>query len=255
MIKRVVLIGGGAVAEALGRKLSEVGLLSAVWCRDGKRAAELATNFGVECCADLESVTDADLYLISVSDRAIEQVSQQLKVQPGSLVVHTAGSRSSEEIHCKGAVRGVFYPLQTFTKGRNVDFAEVPIMVESDERTEELVALAEQISKNVIRSNFEMRRMYHLAAIFACNFVNRMYVAAQEIARIGGINAQMLNPLISETAQKALESPDARALQSGPAARGDMATIENHLLLLEQFAPQWRDVYELISNKITNEKL
>ena len=255
MIKRVVLIGGGAVAEALGRKLSEVGLLSAVWCRDGKRAAELATNFGVECCADLESVTDADLYLISVSDRAIEQVSQQLKVKPGSLVVHTAGSRSSEEIHCKGAVRGVFYPLQTFTKGRNVDFAEVPIMVESDERTEELVALAEQISKNVIRSNFEMRRMYHLAAIFACNFVNRMYVAAQEIARIGGINAQMLNPLISETAQKALESSDARALQSGPAARGDMQTIENHLMLLEQSAPQWRDVYELISNKITNEKL
>lgn len=255
MIKRVVLIGGGAVAEALGRKLSEVGLLSAVWCRDGKRAAELATNFRVECCADLESVTDADLYLISVSDRAIEHVSQQLKVKPGSLVVHTAGSRSSEEIHCKGAVRGVFYPLQTFTKGRNVDFAEVPIMVESDERTEELVSLAEQISKNVIRSNFEMRRMYHLAAIFACNFVNRMYVAAQEIARIGGINAQMLNPLISETAQKALESPDARALQSGPAARGDMQTIENHLMLLEQSAPQWRDVYELISNKITNEKL
>ena len=82
-----------------------------------------------------------------------------------------------------------------------------------------------------------------------------MYVAAQEIARIGGINARMLNPLISETAQKALESPDARALQSGPAARGDMQTIENHLMLLEQSAPQWRDVYELISNKMTNEKL
>ena len=255
MIERVVLIGGGAVAEALGRRLSEVGLLSAVWCRNSQRATELAADFGVERCADLESIPDADLYVISVSDRAIEEVSRQLKVKRGAIVVHTAGSRSIEELKCEGAVRGVFYPLQTFTKGRIVDFWDIPLMVESESRLEELAALAEQLSSNVIRSNYEMRRMYHLSAVFACNFVNRMYVAAQEIARIGGIDAQMLNPLIAETARKALETPDAALLQSGPAARGDWNTIENHLSLLEQTAPEWRDVYELITNKITNGKL
>ena len=253
MIEQVVLIGGGAVAEALGQRVAEVGMLSGLWCRNEQRASELAKRFGTKVCSEL--LPQVDLYIISVSDRAIGQVSQQLTFPVGSLVVHTAGSRSADEILCNNVTKGILYPLQTFTKDRSVDFHNIPIMVESESRLDELQTFAQRLTENVICSTYEMRRIYHLSAVFACNFVNRMYVAAQEIARIGGIDAEMLRPLIAETAQKALESSDARLIQSGPAARGDINTMENHLALLEQLAPQWRDVYELISNKITNGKL
>jgi predicted short-subunit dehydrogenase-like oxidoreductase (DUF2520 family) len=254
MIKRVVLIGGGAVAESLGQRLADIGVLISVCCRDENRAAELSARWGVEYCNPTD-VPQADLYIISVSDRAIEQVSRQLSVAPNSVVAHTAGSRAIEEITTEGAIRGVVYPLQTFSRGRNVDFREVPLMIEGEQRVDELMEFARRLSDNVVQSTFEMRRVLHLAGVFACNFVNRMYVAAQDIARIGGVDAKMLGPLILETARKAAEAESAELVQSGPAIRNDQETIDRHLTMLSEMAPYWTDVYELVTNKIRNGKL
>ncbi len=225
---KIVIIGCGNVGSALAEAIRQSSTL------------ELA---GV-LCRGFTEIPEADLYLIAVPDAAVEAVAT--KLPPGCAVAHTAGSVSVETLTGFDR-RGVLYPLQTFTKGRPVDFHSVPLLVEST--FPKLFDVAAALSNRVIHADSTQRVQAHLAAVFACNFTNHLYAIAADILTEKNLSFDLLTPLITETAAKAVASGDPRSVQTGPAIRHDTPTLDRHRSMLTGLP---RELYDLFTNDIQN---
>ena len=230
---RVVIIGSGNVAEAMAIALHKNGISPIQICaRNRAEASNIATKVGCSHTDDFSKIADADIYLIAVSDSAIDIVSAQLSVRE-AIVLHTAGSVDISALN-KHYNYGVFYPLQTFTKGREVEFSEIPILIEANTKTTlaTIKTIAQKLSNNVIETDINYRTKLHLAAVFACNFTNHMYTIAESLLHEDNISFDTLKPLIKETANKAIDSKSPLLTQTGPAVRDDFKTKNRHCEVL-----------------------
>lgn len=248
---RIVIIGSGNVAEALCRAIPPAGYeIIQLFSRNPERGKLLAGIAGCTWENQPEKLSAADLYILSVSDKAIPEISDRLHFG-NSLVVHTSGSCGLEELSSKVTRRGVFYPLQTFTAGREVDFRVIPLFIEAtnEEDYRLLEALASALSDSVYRSDSLLRRKMHVAAVFVCNFVNDLYAIGEQWMQANGMDFNVLKPLIAETTRKMPDSPSPLAAQTGPAVREDWPTIEKHLQLLENY-PDLKTIYEVLTEHI-----
>lgn len=255
---RIVLIGSGNLAEQLALALaaSEAGLVQ-IYGRNRERAALLGRLCGVPYTSEPAQVVEADLYLVAVSDRAVESATGPLSIPEGALVAHTAGSIAIRQLPHRRC--GAFYPFQTFTQGRRVDFREIPIFVESTDK-EGLAVLKEvaaQISDHVFEADCDQRRRIHLAGVFAANFVNALYGVGEELMRKAGFGFEELKPLIGEVARKAAGADHPRQVQTGPAVRGDSAVLEIHARLIDEIfgtqngeTEKLKNIYHEISKQI-----
>ena len=251
-IKNIVIAGSGNVAEAIALAVHDCPTLSLrqIVARNSERAQHIASLAECDWCSDLSQAADADLYIISVSDRAVEQVAQQLRRSEGSIVVHTAGSIDAEALGSEKC--GVLYPFQTFTKGRRVDFSAIPLFVEgSDEATtEQIEQVARTLSSRVWRASSECRRDIHLTGVLACNFVNSLYaMAADHLAERQGLPFDVLRPLIEETARKAIDAEHPAIVQTGPAVRGDKEVSARHQQMLSE-SERKQQIYKLLTEQI-----
>lgn len=249
----IVLIGTGNVAQqfykAMGNKKG-IKIIQVIG-RNKKKLTPFANC--PETSTDFKNISDADIYIIAVNDDSINPVSQHFTNKSG-LVVHTSGSMPLSVL-ADSVRKGVFYPLQTISKERKIDFSEVPICIEA-ERSEDyelLRELANTISDQVQTMTSEQRKSVHLAAVFVNNFTNHLYHIGKEICDEAGVPFKILNPLIIETAKKATQDNILNA-QTGPAIRNDKLTMKKHLALLK--IKDYRDIYSVLSNSIrkTHEK-
>ena len=253
-IKKTVLIGAGNVGYHLGRELHDCGLeVLQVFSRKITKARKLAKFIGADSTNDLAKISaKADLYLVAVHDDAINSVAQKLplKVRREKLVVHTSGAAPSTIF--KGICKryGVFYPLQTFSVKRSVDFSRIPICYFANLKKDRtaLNSLGAEISEAVYEINDDQRAVLHVAAVFANNFSNQLFNIAEQITQNEQIPFGLLRPLIEETAAKVQHQSPAQ-MQTGPALRGDLKTIEKHLDYLQQY-PEWEKLYRLLSKSI-----
>jgi len=197
--------------------------------------------------SDLSNIKEADIYLIAISDDAISAVSKFLAAKKG-LIVHTSGSIPMNILPHKHR-RGVLYPLQTFTADRKVDFKEIPICIEAENKEdyELLNEVGSTISDKVIQLDSDQRKALHLAAVFANNFTNHMYHIAQEICVQNDTPFELLFPLIKETAAK-IQDLTPFIAQTGPACRSDSGTLEKHLTQLKN--KKHKKIYTLLSESI-----
>ncbi len=248
---KVVLIGAGNVATSLALALRHAGVtLSAVWSRSQESACLLGER--VECyyTTDINSLPDTDIVIISVIDSALPSVAHDVaKRYPLTPVLHTAGSIHISLLHEAGCTYyGVFYPMQTFSKARVVDFSTVSIFVEGCNENVLSIAkhLADMLTDKVYCATSEQRRYLHLAAVFACNFVNASYAMAAELLKRNGLPFEAMLPLIDETAMK-VHHLQPREAQTGPAQRGDTEVMERQRELLDG---ELKDVYDLMSGYI-----
>lgn len=254
---QIVIIGSGNLAEALAYAMAERGVGFTIAARNSARAMQIAEqcrqtthNKQLISTTSIEQApAGADLYIITVSDRAIGEVADAIPAVAQSLVVHTSGATSIEALP-KRFRRGVIYPLQTFTAGRRVDFAEVPIFIEGCDDSSEstLTEFASRLSHRVSHADSEQRRRLHLAGVFACNFANQMFAIGGDVARSAGFDFEVLVPLIRECAAKAIVSPDPHTIQTGPAVRGDKPSQERHLEMIDD--ERLSNMYKLISENI-----
>jgi predicted short-subunit dehydrogenase-like oxidoreductase (DUF2520 family) len=247
----IVMIGAGNVANHLSKAFVCVGHhIIQVYSKHIENAENLAKNYKCEAISDLEQIENqADLYVIAISDNAIEKVLEMINIDNKN-VIHTSGSVSISVFKNISANFGVFYPFQTFTKNRNVDIKNIPICIEANNEPFQhfLHELGRQISSNVFNLNSETRMFLHLAGIFANNFVNHLYSISKEILEQKGIPGEIINELIKETAAKALQMNTTQA-QTGPARRNDTEIIKKHLDLLSS-KPNLKQLYELLSKDI-----
>lgn len=247
----VVVVGSGNVAESVAMAVAECPTLSLrqIVARNKERAAHLGAMTDTEWCCDMAAAADADLYIIAVSDRAVGDVAAVLRRGEGSVVVHTAGSVERSVLGDERT--GVLYPFQTFTAGRRVDFSEVPLFVEaSDEATTVFVEkVAHALSRRIYRATSAERREVHLTGVLACNFVNSLYaMAADRLRDCAHLPFDVLRPLIKETARKAIEADHPRAVQTGPAVRGDRSVAERHQTMLRTECE--KEIYKLLTEYI-----
>ena len=227
---QIVLIGSGNVAFHLAKAFTEAQIpISQIFGRNTTELQKISEQFSIPFST--ETLVDADLYIISVSDSSITEVSSLIK-NKNVLVAHTSGSVSREALN--GNYRkSVFYPLQTFSKSKNLDYSKIPFFIDAENENDEeiLKNLASKISKNVMLANDEKRKYIHLTAVFACNFVNHLYARAKEISDSQGIPFDYFLPLIDETTQK-IHELEPKLAQTGPAIRNDEKVLKLHESLL-----------------------
>ena len=227
---QIVLIGSGNVAFHLAKAFTEAQIpVSQIFGRNTTELQKISEQFSIPFST--ETLADADLYIISVSDSSIAEVSALIKNE-NVLVAHTSGSVSREAL--SGNYRkSVFYPLQTFSKSKNLDYSKIPFFIDAENENDEeiLKNLASKISKNVMLANDEKRKYIHLTAVFACNFVNHLYARAKEISDSQGIPFDYFLPLIDETTQK-IHELEPKLAQTGPAIRNDEKVLKLHESLL-----------------------
>lgn len=249
----VVIVGSGNVAEAFASAVSGAQGLSLrqIFARNRERGEQLASEFNTTWSNEPGALEEADIYVIAVSDRAVESVAQSLPFARGSMVVHTAGSVPLSVLPAASTRRGIVYAFQSFTQGRRVEFRGLTIFVEaeSDDDYTLLESFAKMLESRVVRADSERRKVIHLAGVFVNNFVNHLYASAADILSRVDLDFETLKPLIDETARKALESGDPRMVQTGPAIRGDRAVTERHLEMLRDDETK-QQIYKYITESI-----
>jgi predicted short-subunit dehydrogenase-like oxidoreductase (DUF2520 family) len=244
----VSIIGSGNVAQHLiaAFEASESVTLVQVYSRDKSKVAHLVNpQIVIESLAEL---VEADLYIIAVTDSVIDEISSLLPFA-GRLVAHTSGSVPIDAIDSKNR-RAVFYPLQTFTKNKPVNFKDIPICIEAQVQTD--VAILEEvgaaISGAIYHIDSQQRKALHVAAVFVSNFTNHLYKIGHDICEKNNLPFDILKPLIAETANKIrLLSPE--DAQTGPARRNDQKTIAAHLDFLQD---DQRKIYDTLTQSIIN---
>ena len=248
---KIVFIGAGNVATQLALSLKKSKyIIVQIVSKHKSSGSSLAKLLNCYYTISIEKIdVSADIYIIAVNDDAIEKVVTQLKLKD-KIVVHTSGSVEMDLLKFATKHYGVFYPLQTFSKKNKANFQTIPICLEANNSYtfRILESLAKSISNNVQKINSEQRKTIHLAAVFACNFSNHLYVIASTILEASNLSLDILKPLIEETANK-IKNNIPSVIQTGPAIRGDKKTMNNHLKMLTK-EKNLQNIYELMSKSI-----
>ena len=246
MIK-IVIIGSGNVAQHLVQAFENNAAVEIIQIYSRKENSKIAGIDTYRMVYDLAFLKEADLYIIAVSDDAIADVSSQLPFE-NRLVVHTSGSASLTSLDSKNR-KGVFYPLQTFTKGKAIDFKTIPFCLEAQLESDYalLEKVASAISYSIHKIDSHQRKALHVAAVFVNNFTNHLYQIGKDICDEHLLPFEILKPLIAETANK-VQSLSPLDAQTGPAKRHDQNTIDAHLALLTD--SNQKEIYKILTQSI-----
>lgn len=248
---RIVLIGAGNLATNLSKALKAAGHeIVQIYSKTEESAGSLAAIIGCEYTTDIYNVCqDADIYIFAVKDSVVERLANCVaECVSGKLFVHTAGSMPMDILPVEH--RGVFYPMQTFSRSREVDFSVIPLFLEAEHEADMVVLkeMAGTITHHVYELSSDDRKYLHLSAVFCCNFANHCYRLGEKVLEEHNIPFSVMLPLIDETARKVHEMSPAEA-QTGPAIRWDENVIMNQLALMND-NPDMQEIYELLSKSI-----
>ena len=220
-----------------------------------RRVISLSEKLGAPAFDSLEALPEADVYLTMLSDDALTTLAPKIiQVCPDALFLHTAGSVPMDIWKEAGAKRyGVLYTMQTFSKGADIDWPQVPVFVEgcNPDELRIVTVIASGLSGKVTELSSEGRKKLHVAAVFTCNFSNHMYAIAEKLLATEGVPFSVMLPLVRETARK-VETLSPATAQTGPAVRGDRKVVNEHLELLKD-NPEYAEIYRLISKDINKQ--
>jgi len=241
---RIILIGAGKLGNQLYKSIISNKVVKIIqWVNRSAKKNE--TSEGISIVKKASNLENIDLYLLAVSDDSISTISGSLPTD--AFVVHTSGSQSLNTISQKRA--GVFYPLQSFSENKDVDFSKISFGIESKIRTDInlLKKLAKSIKASVFEINSQQRQKLHLAAVLVNNFTNHLFVEAADICKKNDLSFNLLKPMIRETFEK-IETLSPQDAQTGPAIRRDEKTIIKHLKLIK--SPYLKSIYKLFTSAI-----
>ena len=243
---KIVILGSGNVAFHLAKVFHQKNIpVSQIFGRNEADLKNISTQFNIPFSTHI--IDDADFYIIAVNDDSVSEISKKITSE-NCVVAHTSGSLPIDIL--QGTYRKAsFYPLQTFSKSKELDYSEIPFFLEAEtgEDLEMMKNLVSKISHNVIESNYEKRKYIHLTAVFACNFVNHLFAQAKEISDSQEIPFQYFLPLIEETTAK-IATIDPKLAQTGPAVRNDERILKLHEDLLSD--PEKLKIYKTMNESI-----
>ena len=257
----ISIIGTGNMAWHLARVFEKQEIrVNEIYGREISKAILLADDlYDTKATDELDfSDSESDVFFICVYDDDIEEIFSKIILPENAILVHTSGSKPMEIIiqtleiyHDLKVNAGVFYPIMTFTKGKNISFEEIPICIEAENEETQftLVELGKLISKEIYLLNSAERAVLHIGAVFSCNFANHLWALSKEILEAEDLDFNLLKPLIAETFKKAMEAKHPAEAQTGPAVRRDDNILKNQMAYLADDEDLAR-VYNVISNSI-----
>jgi predicted short-subunit dehydrogenase-like oxidoreductase (DUF2520 family) len=249
---KIALIGSGNVATVLGRLIRQNGhQITQVISREIAHAKLLADELGCSY-ADFEGRVekDADMFIVAIADKGLDHLFSGFGMDD-KLVVHTAGSVAMNVLNKLSSNYGVLYPLQSLRKEMKI-IPPVPFLVDgnSEDVTLFIEDFAKSLSSSVKRTNDEDRLRLHASAVIVSNFTNHLYAIAEEFCNAEKVDFALLRPLILETAYR-VQYASPSAVQTGPAVRKDILTMDKHLRLLTAY-PRLRTMYLRMTDSIMN---
>ena len=256
LIQTISFIGSGNLAWHLAPALDNMGfVVNEVFSPNPRHAEELTDRlYQAEVKASLDfSTSNSSVFIIAASDDTIRAIAQEIVLPDDAILLHTSGSQPLNELQFSATPNlGVFYPLQTFSKSKKIDFKTVPIFIESSNVETETVmmVMAKSISQHVKKITSEERKALHLAAVFASNFTSHMLTLSKDILQQNSLDFDLLKPLITETINKSLSIGPEQA-QTGPARRGELEILDKHLKFL-QTDKALAEIYKIISQHIVD---
>ncbi len=253
----IAIVGTGNLAWHLAKAIdsSEHHLLQ-ILSRDRNRAKEFAKEVSSKGISSIEYLDSrVEIVILALADKAL--TGKYIAQFPKNIIIcHTSGSISMRVLNSHKQ-HGIFYPLQTFSKQKEVDFSNIPICLEANNKQvfEKLNVLANSLSSRVYEINSKQRKALHIAAVFACNFTNLMYQISNDICTEAKVDFDILRPLIEETAAK-VQNHFPNDVQTGPAKRNDDRVIESHIKYLDN-EPDYQEIYHMLTHEIrkNNEEL
>lgn len=243
--------GAGKVTESLCRELFHAGFrIDKIVSQSGSTAKSLADTCNAEWSDNLNFPDSTGVIIVAVPDHKLKKVLNDIVCSPGTLVAHTAGSIGLDIFPEHITQKGIFYPLQTFSKHRKVNLTGLPFLLESSDEKSSVIlnTLVDSVSGKSYFVDADHRRMLHLAAVFVCNFTNHMLTLGKDVVLKAGFPFDIMNPLINEMISKALSSGPENS-QTGPAVRHDQNTIEKHLELLS-YSTEMQRIYKEMTQSI-----
>lgn len=252
--QRYVVVGAGNLAYHLAKVLTRLKKTEVIVCHHHSTPLlqKIKKESRLQIFTSFEQLPEqADVYFLCVSDNAIKNLAQNISahVKKG-VICHCSGSTALDVLKNTKLPYGVFYPLQSFSVNRKLDWITIPLLVEASHKTalKKLEALAKQISDTVVMADSEKRKYFHLAAVLANNFTNALLLAASH--QITQKEFELLKPILKETIDKAFTiGPE--AAQTGPAKRGDKTILSTHLKMLSS-QKDVSAVYSALSTFISN---
>ncbi len=250
---RVVIIGTGNVASVIGRRAKNAGHAVIQFAgRNADAAKTLADELGCAATGNFADIDKTgDMFIIAITDSALDSLKEKLNVGD-KFIVHTAGSVSKDILKDTSSNYGVLYPLQSLKKENKDDSVAIPFLIDgnNDHSIYHIGEFAKSLSTQVSFANDDHRLKLHAAAVIASNFSNHLYCLAKEFCDKENMDFKMLVPLIEETAAR-LQYFDPCDMQTGPAARKDVVTLDKHLRLLTNY-PKLRTLYLRMTDSIMN---
>jgi predicted short-subunit dehydrogenase-like oxidoreductase (DUF2520 family) len=254
--QNISFTGAGKVATALCRELFNAKYnIDLIVSESEKSGLLLSDSCRASWSGEPVFPDSTQIIIVAVPDQKLKNVLCKIECSSETLVVHTAGSISMDVFPDRIKRKGIFYPLQTFSKERKIVFNNLPFLLESSDKQSSVVLkkLAESIGGKAYFVDNEHRKMLHLAAVFSCNFTNHMLTIGKDITLKSGFPFEILRPLVEETISKAMELGPENS-QTGPAVRNDKNTIRKHLELLS-FDPELQKIYNGMTRSIKKYKL
>lgn len=256
MFKKISIIGSGNVASLISKRLSSSGIeIVNIYSRNISNALSLASYVGAKALKDIKEISqNSDLIIVAVNDDALSIVSEQL----GSIncpIVHTSGQVGMDVFQSNNLIFGKLYPLQSITKYTKID-VEIPMCICGSNQlfVKNLQNFSKIVFGNSIVLQEEKFQYVHLSAVLINNFTNALYTQAYEILKGQNISFEILKPLINETIQR-IDDKNPKEMQTGPAIRNDLKTMECHLELLKKLnKSELMEVYQTLSNLIIKQK-
>ena len=244
---KTAFVGNGNVARTLAPALSALPSVNLRWIV-ARSGLDVPVADAVTILHSAREIPrDADLIVISVKDDAVNAVIEEVG-ERDAIIAHTSGSVSLPERDTELTRYGVFYPLQTFSRTKIANLTDVPFLIEGSapQVVEVLADIARALGGRPVAADSALRGRVHLAAVFACNFVNSMLATAEDVLAADGLDLRLLRPLLRETLNKAMTC-GAAVSQTGPARRGDVGIEHAHMRMLEGSPAA---VYKLITRTI-----
>lgn len=249
---KVVIVGSGNVATVLGRRIKKTEhTIVQVLSRTPENARRLAEELGCDHTSDNSKIyMDADIYILAVSDSVLYNM-DKLSPVGQKLTVHTAGSVAMNVLEKVSANCGVLYPLQSLRREMG-DAENIPLLIDGNtpENKAIIASFARSISNTVGEAGDDERLKLHVAAVVVSNFTNHLYALAEDFCKKENVDFKMLVPLIQETAAR-VQSHSPADVQTGPAFRNDIFTLDKHLRLLAAY-PKLRYIYLKLTDSIMN---
>ncbi len=255
-IKTITIVGTGNVAWHLGQAFTSAGIkVLHIAGRDVEKAQQLSENFKSSSFGDLNTdMPETDVFLLAVKDDVIRTIAEKV-YKPGRILVHCAGAIGADILHMPDNHYGVIWPMQTLIKQNAIDLKEtlVAVSASSPELQDALKNLVSKITNRVIKVNDAQRAIMHLSAVWINNYTNHMYDIAYHLLKENDLPMELFFPMMDEHLSK-LKTMNPDLLQTGPAIRGDMATLSKHKTMLEKH-PDWQQLYDTLSKSILHKYL